>query len=352
MNDPIRLSPKLNNVKSDQSGHYAALPSPPTSDSRSSDSNEMPAPTEPAGMPDPDDASGKRDTITSIIDKRADMSEAIDALGESIATEEKIRDSAASSAYSVDEIIEPSVEPAPAPPPLPPYAVAQLQRAGSSAARPFPGKNVPRPRVFEYGVVPTGRVTPAPALAESPPPSLPSSPYQRSEHASLQPAPLFQKPKSSTEDARWDEEDDHSGHEDFSSPRPAPTPKRVTDASSVLDHGGTPPTPDPNNPNWPLAPPPASSPPVPLPPPQLRRLHPPPAPLNFNFSPDAYSRDPGPFTPPVRMLSQRNPSTDTLRPSTAGAGEIGLARGLSLRRPDHGLHTPTGIADRFGTPLI
>lgn len=356
MNEPARPSPISNNIQGERNGYYpAALPSPTASVPGSSDGNEMPAPADPADMPVTRDVFNResRDTITSIIAKRASVSHAIDAFEKSLAAEESIRESAASSAYSVDEIIsspaEPAPAPAPAPLPSPPYANSQPQRTGSGAGRPFPGKNVKRPRASEYGVVPSGRVTPAAARAQSPPESVsPASPpfQQRLEHASLQVAPLFQQSK-------WDGADDHIRHEDFSAPRPAPTPTPITsDASSIIDRSGTPPTPDPSNPNWPLAPPPKSSPTAPLPPPQLTRPKPPPSPLDFNFSPDAFSRDPARFTPPVRMPSQRSPSSDTLRPAAPAAGEIGLARGLSIRRPDHGLRTPTGIADRFGTPLI
>ncbi|OIW31380.1 hypothetical protein CONLIGDRAFT_669152 [Coniochaeta ligniaria NRRL 30616] len=355
MNGPNRPSPNLSNI---QTGYFPGdLPSPTVSTPRSSD--EEGAPAEPADRPVIRDVTARRDTITSTTPKRPSVSMAIDAFEKSLvdgelAAEESLRDSTASSAYSVDEIIESPVQPAPAPRPSPPYAASQPQRSASGTGRPFPGKGVQRPNPEEYGVVPTGRMTPAAVNSppQSPPARLDSSspPSQRLEHASLQPAPLFQQPK-------WTKEDEDFRHDDFSAPRPVPSPKLATpDTSSALDFGATPPTPDPTNPNWPLAPP-ASSPPVSSPPssttaPQLQRPNAPP-PLNFDFSPNAFSRDHGALTPPAKTLSQRSPSSDTLRPSTAGGGvEIGMARGPSMRRPNHGLQTPTGIADRFGTPLI
>ncbi|KAH8908208.1 hypothetical protein BR93DRAFT_605529 [Coniochaeta sp. PMI_546] len=371
MNGPYRPSPNLNqnNSQPGQNGYFPAdLPSPTTSTPRSSE--EKPAPTESADRPIIRNVIARRDTMTSITPKRASVSMAIDAFEKSLveaqlATEDSVRDSTASSTYSVDEILESPVQPAPAPRPSPPYAAPQPQRSGSGAGRPFPGRGVQRPNPEEYGVVPTGRMTPSAAVngqTQSPPARLDSSspPSQRLEHASLQPAPLFRQPKWNKED-----EDEDFRHDDFSAPRPVPSPKLPTsDAPSTLDFGATPPTPDPSNPNWPLAPPPpaaASSPPVSSPPssataPQMQRPNPPP-PLNFNFSPDAFSRDHGMLTPPIKMLGQRSPSSDALRPSTAtgtgtGGAEIGMARGPSMRRPNHGLQTPTGIADRFGTPLI
>jgi len=347
MDGSSRPGPIPKNIQPNPNGYFPAdLPSPTVSSSRSSDSHENPAPAEPADKPIIRNVIARRDTITSITPKRASVSQAIDAFEKSLATEESIRDSTASSAYSVDELTESPVQPAIAPRPSPPYVAPQPQRSGSATGRPFPGRNVQRPSLDEYGVpLPTGRTTPAATTAQSPPPPrLPSSspPSQRLEHASLQPAPLFRQPK-------WDNKaDEDFRHDDFSSAPPAPSHEPPADASS-LDFGRTPPTPDPTNPNWPLAPPPAPSPP-PSSPPELKRPDPPP-PLNFDFSPNAFSREQGPFTPPLRGLSERTPSHETLRPSTA-AGEVGVARGPSMRRPDHGLETPTGIADRFGTPLI
>jgi hypothetical protein len=352
MNGPTRPNQNPNNVHPNSNDTFAAdLPSPTVSTARSSDSNmnEKPAPAEPADRPVIRNVLARQDTITSITPKRTSVSQVIDAFERSLTTEESVRDSSTSSHYSVDEMMESPVQPAPAPRPSPPYAAPQPQRSGSATGRPFPGKNVQRPSPDEYGVAPTGRSTPtatANAQARSPPLArLPSSspPSQRLEHASLQPAPLFRQPK-------WGKEDEDFRHDDFSAPRPAPSPRPLaSDASSALDFGGTPPTPDPTNPNWPLAPPATSSPPV-TSPPQLKRPHPPP-PLNFDFSPNAFSREHGPSTPPVGVSSQRYPSNETLRPSTS-AGEVGVARGLSVRMPGYGLQTPTGIADRFGTPLI
>ncbi|KAK1758673.1 hypothetical protein QBC47DRAFT_375445 [Echria macrotheca] len=70
-----------------------------------------------------------------------------------------------------------------------------------------------------------------------------------------------------------------------------------------------------------------------------------PPPLSFNFSPDAYSRDPGLWTPPLRSRSKDEAVLD-LHPSisndtqssreeeeVAAALGIGVARGLSVRDP-------------------
>lgn len=394
MNGPSRPSPNPNpnNPPSVQRDYFPAdLPSPTTSTPRSSGGAEKPPSPEFGDRPVIRDVVARRDTITSIMPKRASVSMAIDAFEKSLVDaaaqpaspveDISVRDSTASSAYSVDEIIDLPVQQQQPVPPAP-FAAPQPQRTGSGTGRPFPGKGVQRPNPEEYGVVPTGRMTPAttssqtqspPAarLDSSSPPALASSspPVQRLEHASLQPAPLFRQPK-------WNnrEEDEDFRHDDFSAqPRPVPGPRQPTSESAAnLDTGATPPTPDPTNPNWPLAPAAATaSPPPPavsfsLPsslssttaaaaaaaaPPQLQRPNPPP-PLSFNFSPDAFSRDHGPLTPPaVTTLGRHSPLHDALRPSTAN-GEIGMARGPSVRRPDHGLQTPTGIADRFGTPLI
>jgi hypothetical protein len=355
-NSSNRPSPAQTTITSPTNGYFPGnLPSPTASSTHSS-GDEKDAHAELADRPVIRNVIARRDTITSITPKRASVSQAIDAFEKSLAAEESIRDSTASSAYSVDEIIESPVQPAVLPRSSPTHTTAQPQRSGSAAGgRGLPGRNVQRPSPDEYGVpLPsTGRTTPAAAattLVPSPPARLLSSspPSQRLEHASLQPAPLFQQPK-------WDNnENEEFRHDDFSSPRPAPSPspKPQADASSV-NFGTTPPTPDPTNPNWPLAPPPpTSSLPAAAPPPQLKRANPPP-PLSFDFSPNVYSREQGPLlSPPVRTPSQRSPSYDTMRLSPGAAGEVGIARGLSVRGPGHGLQTPTGIADRFGTPLI
>jgi hypothetical protein len=306
----------------------------------------------------------RRDTLASITPKRNSLEMTIEAFEKSLvdaklAEQDSKRDSDsdASSAYSVDEIIESPIQPPPQPRPSPPYATALTQRSQSPGPRrPVPGKNVPRPNPEEYGVAPTGRATPvrqgtgttissttsgSTRLTSSSPPAS----VQRPEHASLEPAPLFRQPKWSSK------EDEDFRHDDFSAPRPAPVPSPKPTLPPIVAAG--PLTPD--SANWPLpVSSPMSSPAAAL---QLKRPNQPP-PLTFDFSPDAPSRDRnGPFTPPpMRMLSQQrgSPGLEEARPSTAEGATIGMARGpsVSYRRPDFGLKSPTGIADRFGTPLI
>ncbi|KAB5517337.1 hypothetical protein GE09DRAFT_1195786 [Coniochaeta sp. 2T2.1] len=357
---PPRPSPNPNNLQQGQNGYFPGDPpsptasTPTTTTSTSSPRTSGEKPSEPVVIRD---LPARRETVTSTSPKRASVSMALDALEKSLVDAQVVtedasttRDSSASSAYSVDQEVESPVQPRPSPP--------YQQRSTSGSSRPIPGRNVARPNPAEYGVVlPKVRTAPnAAAVANPPSPPLPSPPaQQRMEHASLQPAPLFKQSK-------WTPPEDASNrYSEFSTPRPAPSPT-PNHAPSTL--GTTPPTPDPTNPNWPLAPPPppaaASS------PPQLQRSNLPP-PLNFNFSPDASSRDHanhhpggGLYTPqPARTLSQSR-SNDTIRPSTAGGGlgvggslaggdDIGMARGPRVRHAGHGT---TGIADRFGTPLI
>lgn len=179
----------------------------------------------------------------------------------------------------------------------------------------------------------------------------------------------------------------------FTRPRPSPNP-RPGPPNKVPNPHGAPPTPDSGN--WPLSPivttsnktppmtqqPISPSSPVSLASPGRKMARPKvPPPLNFDFSPQGYSRAAGPFTPPPRRTTgdrdwpsspeARRPGTAGLPPvatalttddDAAGVGlglQIGVARGPSVRegphgdrRPNHGLKSPTGIADNFGTGFI
>lgn len=292
----------------------------------------------------------RRDTLASMTPRRNSLSMTIEAFEKSIdgkvAAPDGRRNSDASSNYSVDGVMESPVQAQPTSQgrrPSPPYAAVPAQRSHSPMRRPIPGKGVQRPGPNEYGV--------APARLNSP-----SPPSKRTEQTALEPAPLFRQPN-------WAKEDEDFRHDDFTTARPGPPPSHRPPLTPTF---GGPPSPD--QPNWPLASPAATAtrPPVSssaMAPPLLKRRNPP-APLNFDFSPNAYSREHGPFTPPVRMLSQPSPGLmpDEGRPSTADEAGIGMARGPSVReprgafgtkrRPDYGLRSPTGIADDFGTPLI
>ncbi|KAK0632182.1 hypothetical protein B0T14DRAFT_490583 [Immersiella caudata] len=168
-----------------------------------------------------------------------------------------------------------------------------------------------------------------------------------------------------------------------SSSRQRPTVSTVVDAGFKFDFGPSiPPTPD--SATWPLVSPSSPTPPVEelIKQPVTENLQPrAPPPLDFNFSPDAYSRDPALFTPPLRSAS-RGPPGSNRRPSTSqgtsgpalmppgigppsrartpvdgiGAEEaaaaaaalgVGLARGPSMRA-DPRLHR----VDKFGTGFI
>ncbi|KAK0730319.1 hypothetical protein B0H67DRAFT_28350 [Lasiosphaeris hirsuta] len=57
-----------------------------------------------------------------------------------------------------------------------------------------------------------------------------------------------------------------------------------------------------------------------------------PPPLTFNFSPDAYSREPGPWTPPLRTPSENEAvaaQANDVRPSTAQDAHLNVTGGLS-----------------------
>lgn len=212
------------------------------------------------------------------------------------------------------------------------------------------------------------------------------------------PAPRTGPPLQPRE-TNWREQGgkDRGMHPDkFTKPRPSPRPG-VPDA--VPNSHVAPSTPDSSG--WPLPSPTISSAPTTQPvdqhspsssatlSPRLARPKVPP-PLTFDFSPQAYSRANGPFTPPLRVnIEQQWHSSPEARPGTAagsipsvapvvtavdGPGnhspttgfdlepQIGVARGLSVRepqglapgerRPNYGLKSPTGIADNFGTGFI
>ncbi|KAK0628245.1 hypothetical protein B0T17DRAFT_614196 [Bombardia bombarda] len=97
-----------------------------------------------------------------------------------------------------------------------------------------------------------------------------------------------------------------------------------------------PPTPD--STNWPMASPTARS-QSPMLQSPLNRTHAP-APLTFNFSPDAFSREQGPWTPPLRTPSRNGPTGDDERPSTA----IGVRPGGLPLIAEHG--SPPGVLDQ------
>ncbi|KAK4218938.1 hypothetical protein QBC37DRAFT_273755 [Rhypophila decipiens] len=279
-----------------------------------------------------------------------------------------------------------------------------------------------RPTLDEYGVIP-GRT----ASNSSRPPTRTASaagssstgrPSESDESSILQRIPSATQTRSNTPQLRQDRIQEESpvvptattevaaSTSGLSPPPSAPAPILSNLGGFKFDFesaaNAAPPTPD--STTWPLAP---SSPGAAAkeatpssPSASLHRANAPP-PLNFNFSPDAYSRDPsGPWTPPLRSLGGSNPNLrlhDQERPSTAGGFSsafshssslapapsftrsrtpvegvdinataaslgIGVARGLSIREPkreprdrDPGRVEPKAPAtpvDAFGTGFI
>ncbi|KAK0749184.1 hypothetical protein B0T18DRAFT_99224 [Schizothecium vesticola] len=145
-----------------------------------------------------------------------------------------------------------------------------------------------------------------------------------------------------------------------------PTPPRQTSPTNFVDTGfkfdfGPPPVmapPTPDSATWPLAtspsPDPALSPtPEPIFPNPLPRSSAAPAPLTFNFSPDAYSRDPALWTPPPpppprsasRTPSLREPVEDAPPPiSKTGAF-------LAAAPPPFNFNSPINPPSRSRTPV-
>jgi hypothetical protein len=275
-----------------------------------------------------------------------------------------------SSHYSVDARPGPPTYPLPPAPqrrPSPPFTTHGSQ----SPTRRVPGQGVQRPKPNEYGVAPVARTSPESRSRSretgtvtydylkrmtrpNPLNEFDSPPRPPSVHldTSMEPAPLF-RPTRLDKEPKKPNHDPFTGG-DFSDPRPAPTPSPKKGLSL---HFTGPPTPDSTH-NWPFpSPTPATA-------PQLKRTNLPP-PLDFDFSSSGYSgynrNGTGPYTPSARM--PRSPAfLEEPRPHTSAGLGIGVARGPSVRearhaygvdrRPDHGLMTPTGIADDFGTPLI
>ena len=177
-------------------------------------------------------------------------------------------------------------------------------------------------------------------------------------------------------------------------------PSTVIEPGFKFDFGtpAAPPTPD--STTWPLASPLSTSPPdvdtvhspKPQKEPEINSASPgsaePPPPLSFNFSPEAYSRDPALWTPPLRSSSKGamanendgRPSTSqgihlaagtgsAFRPSgrsriaadsagsddaaaTGAALGIGMARGPSVRDTRRRPPPPPDMVDAFGTGFI
>ncbi|KAK3330672.1 hypothetical protein B0H66DRAFT_71652 [Apodospora peruviana] len=123
------------------------------------------------------------------------------------------------------------------------------------------------------------------------------------------------------------------------------------------NNAGAPPTPD--STTWPLPAASSSSPSdmakEPATPSLLNRANAPPA-LNFNFSADAYSREQGPWTPPLRSLSKKmfSENHDDGRPSTAGgfaSSSPSLAPALSVKGSSSQPRTPMDIGEEAGVAI-
>lgn len=378
---PNRARDNYNGQNSNGTIPFPDLPSPTGSFPRSSD--DRPGQD---GKPVIQNVTARRDTLTMNTPRRNSLSMTIEAFEKSLVDAQQAaqtsagrRDSGASSNYSVDEITR--SPPQQQPRPSPPYASVQPPRPESPMRRPMPGKNIQRPNPEEYGVAPVGgRSTPLTnghrrgndTSSPSPPSQAPAPPAPVHHIPSLEPAPLFRQPKWGLE-SMTDHHSNPTADFDFSTPRPSPKPPAAagmggSSSSLVPPHRGaavsTAAATDPVSPppsNWPLASPPSTTSTAAAGAtgthPQPKRT---PAPLQFDFSPDAQSR--GPSTPqPMRVGGFLGLMEET-RPSTSGNDGIGMARGPSVRemrgvtgmdrRPDYGLRNPVGFADDFGTPLI
>lgn len=141
--------------------------------------------------------------------------------------------------------------------------------------------------------------------------------------------------------------------------RQRPIVSTVIDAGFKFDFGPSVAPPTPDSATWPLASPSSPAPleggmetpepyevePEPL---RLDRSKQAPPPLNFNFSPDAYSRDPGIWTPPLRSSSHRPPNIDG-RPSTSQ--EAAHGQGLHLAAAPQMPPVLSGPPSRSRTPV-
>jgi hypothetical protein len=134
-----------------------------------------------------------------------------------------------------------------------------------------------------------------------------------------------------------------------------PTPPRQNSPSTLIDTGfkfdfGPPPVmapPTPDSATWPLATSPSPDPVLtPTPEPAIQQSQLPrgsaaPAPLSFNFSPDAYSRDPALWTPPPpppprsasRTPSVREPLEDGPPPASKTGGLLAAAAPFNFNSP-------------------
>lgn len=356
-----------------------------------------------------------RDTLTISTARRQSLTMRIEELEKSLIEAQQAqegsprKDSASSSRYSADTKIESPQSPRQLRSPSPPFAAAGARRTQSPMRGPIRNGPPPRrPNPEEYGV-PVARITPDARPRMNGPGATVAPPIQGLRRAGTDdsttslPSPRTGPNPLQFRQPNWGRREQEGGmsQDKYTRPRPSPTPP--PNALNMNSNHETPPTPD--STNWPLsplitshAPPPPPGPttqpngggsPVSLASPGLPMARPKiPPPLNFDFSPQGYSRAPGPFTPPPRRttgerdwpgsLEARRPGTAGLAPSAVplapatavpdsedaaglGAGlHIGVARGLSVReapghgerRPNHGLTSPTGIADNFGTGFI
>ncbi|KAM7205234.1 hypothetical protein V8F33_001065 [Rhypophila sp. PSN 637] len=212
-----------------------------------------------------------------------------------------------------------------------------------------------RPTLDEYGVIPGRTVSnssrPPTRTASAAGSSSTGRPSESDESSILQRIPSATQSRSNTPQLRQDRIQEESpvvptattevaaSTSGLSPPPSAPAPILSNLGGFKFDFesaaNAAPPTPD--STTWPLAP---SSPGAAAkeitsssPSASLNRANAPP-PLNFNFSPDAYSRDPsGPWTPPLRSLGGSNLNLklhDQERPSTAGGFSSAFSHSSSL----------------------
>lgn len=360
-------------------------PEPVTSETRpGSRSSDDGGPIEQFARPIIRSVQARRDTLTLNSPRRHSLSMEIEELEKTLFNAqqaqshntEPVRASFSSSHYSDASEDEPIVTLGPAPlrtsPPLaaPAEAATGSQREASPTRRQLALRKGPRrPTLDEYGV-PTSQLSTNTRLHESVPVDNAISSSSRSN------TPQFHRPQTSRSPASMAER---------SPPREPRIARPIIDAGFNFDFGpsfAAPPTPD--STSWPLASPVDPEPEL-QPEPQSFQLNRPniPPPLTFNFSQDAFSRDPGIWTPPLRSLSQKHIINDG-RPSTSqgvylataphmppGSGPpsrsrtpvdganaeeaaaaaaalgIGMARGPSLRHPPG-----RKIVDSFGTGFI
>ena len=318
----------------------------------------------------------RRDTLTLNSPRRVSLSMEIEELEKSLAyaqrtqlqnqqlssQDDSSRASMSSSIYSedVDEPDEPVVTLQPAPLRSSPLLGSEAEtgsfpsrehspRRGSFILRRGPR----RPTLDEYGVPSSQRTANSrpynPGGGSVSPSSRTNALQFHQPNRTLSPAPTIDAPPL----------------------RQRPTVSTVIDAGFKFDFGpNIPPTPD--SATWPLA---SSSSPIPpseepelQPEPEFIRQKAPP-PLNFNFSPEASSRDPALWTPPLRSIGQKPAAnhehslppqgvagTTLMLPGVGPPGRsrspvdglgVGLARGPSMRTDPRHQHV-----DAFGTGFI